>query len=73
MNAPGTAHARPLAQRSSSEWNTRFADYCARLALSSAGRSNGVGVGVKPSEGALHQLLEAGVIHESLVEEPRAA
>ena len=50
-----------------------FADYLARLALSSASRATNVGVSVRPDESTLLELIEGGLIHESLVEEPRAA
>ena len=52
-----------------------FADYEARLALSSAsnGRPRGEGVTVQPDDSALFELIEDRLVHESLVEEPRAA
>ena len=52
-----------------------FDDYIARLALSqpSNGRPWGEGVDVRPDDSALFELLEGGLVHESLVEEPRAA
>ncbi len=52
----------------------RFEDYLARLALSRP--SNGVRVNevrVQPPDGALLEALTRGELHESLVEEPRAA
>ena len=53
----------------------RFEDYLARLALSrsSNGAAGNIGVRVLPPEGALLEALTRGEIHESLVEEPRAA
>ena len=48
-------------------------DYLARLALSSASHANGVGISVRADETALLELVEGGLVHESLVEEPRAA
>jgi hypothetical protein len=50
-----------------------FDDYLARLALSNASHANNVGVSVRADETALLELIEGGLVHESLVEEPRAA
>ena len=63
-NAEGAAYAR---------WERTFNDYLARIALSSAGHANGVGITVRADETALLELIEGGLVHESLVEEPRAA
>jgi hypothetical protein len=52
----------------------RFEDYLARLALSRP--SNGVRmneVRVRPPDGALLEALTRGELHESLIEEQRAA
>jgi hypothetical protein len=49
-----------------------FDDYLARLAVSSAGHANGVGVSVRADESALLELIEGGLVHASLVEEPEA-
>jgi hypothetical protein len=51
-----------------------FDDYLARLALSQQPRGAwGEGVDVRPPEGELRELILNGSVHESLVEEPRAA
>jgi hypothetical protein len=50
-----------------------FEDYVARIALASTSHANGVGVSVRADETALLELIEGGLVHESLVEEPRAA
>jgi hypothetical protein len=55
-----------------SAFEAAFDDYLARLTVSRNGNPWNVGVQVQPADGALAELLEAGVIHESLVEEPRA-
>jgi hypothetical protein len=50
-----------------------FGDYLARLTLSQSGRPWHEGVRVLPPEGTLPEALAHGLVHESLVEEPRAA
>jgi len=50
-----------------------FGDYLARLTLWQAGNPWHEGVTVKPSEGALPEAIARGLVHESLIEEPRAA
>ena len=50
-----------------------FEDYLARLALSGASHAIGVGVSARADETALLELIEGGLVHESFVEEPRAA
>jgi hypothetical protein len=54
-------------------FETSFADYRARPALSQAGRPMWEGVAVRAEESALLELVEGGVVHESLVQEPKAA
>ena len=49
-----------------------FHDWAARLLLSRAGNPRHEGVTVKPPEGALPEAIAHGLVHESLIEEPRA-